>query len=42
MFNIKFWEWPVIKNETGLWEIETVKVPDVRVEIVDIKDAAII
>lgn len=42
MFNIKFRERPVIKNETGLWEVETVKVSDVGVEIVDFKDAAII
>lgn len=42
MFYWKFWERPVIKDAIGLWEVKTGEVSDVRVETIDIEDAAII
>lgn len=42
MFDWKLWERPVIKDAIGLWEVETGEVSDVRVEAIDIEDAAII
>jgi len=39
MFDWKFWERFVIKNENGFWKIETGEVPYVRGKTGDIENA---